>query len=194
MTGMLAQLKNLAQILNESPTKWALIGALAVSAHTEPRTTRDIDVAVVLNDKFNQDALIKLLLARNFTGETVLMHALPTHPLGIRLMAPSQFGTPVAVDLLFSSSGIESEIIADARSIEVFPGIALPVASVGHLIAMKVLAQNDDERLKDRVDLHHLLVIATKDDLEVARTALVLIERRGFNRGKDLMAEFKLLK
>jgi hypothetical protein len=34
--------------LRELGARWALVGGLAVSARAEPRTTRDIDVAIVV--------------------------------------------------------------------------------------------------------------------------------------------------
>lgn len=54
------------------------------------------------------------------------------------------------------------------------PGEVVPVASVAHLIAMKVLARDDTRRPQDWDDLAALTAIATPDDLSEARTALRL--------------------
>jgi hypothetical protein len=48
------------------------------------------------------------------------------------------------VDLLFSSSGIESQICRDADPLEVAPGLRVPVAHGGHLVAMKLLSITKD--------------------------------------------------
>jgi hypothetical protein len=93
----------------------------------------------------------------------------------------------VHVDLLFASSGIEAEVVADAEAIAVLPNLTVPVATRAHLIALKTLARDDRQRPQDWDDLRALLVDATEDDLQGARGALELIERRGYNRGRSLV-------
>jgi hypothetical protein len=95
------------------------------------------------------------------------------------------------VDLLFASSGIEAEIVRAADVMEVFPEIKLPVASTGHLLALKVLSRDDAKRPMDRADILALLQTASKEDLAAARSALTLIEQRGYARGKSLLKEFE---
>ena len=92
------------------------------------------------------------------------------------------------VDLLFASSGIEPEIVAAADAIEAVPSFAVPVARIGHLIALKVLARDDRTRPYDRVDLAALLTRADVSALAEARESLTLIMQRGFHRGRDLLA------
>ncbi len=92
----------------------------------------------------------------------------------------------VVVDLLFASSGIEPEIAQAAEALEITPGLAVPVATIGHLIAIKILARDDATRPQDLADLRALLRSAGRADLSVAREAAALIEARGFNRGRDL--------
>jgi hypothetical protein len=75
-----------------------------------------------------------------------------------------------------------------ADPVELFPGVLAPVATIGHLIALKVLSRNDDTRPQDLVDLRALIVEATDEDLATARAALDLIAERGYDRGKDLQA------
>ena len=79
------------------------------------------------------------------------------------------------VDLLFASSGIEPEVVAAADRIEVVPGFTVPVARLGHLIALKVLARDDRTRPQDRVDLAALLTQADAAALGEAREALTLV-------------------
>jgi len=186
MSGMLSQLKTVSDELHSIRAGWALVGALAVSVHTEPRTTRDIDVAIALKGEESQEDLVDQLVNRGFRNPTILMHVVPTHKLGIRLQVPAQVGTSVALVLLFTSSGIEPEIVASASSLEILPSLFVPVACVGHLLAMKILSQNDAERIRDQADLQSLMAVASEEDFRVARAALSLIEDRGFSRGVEL--------
>ncbi len=69
---------------------------------------------------------------------------------------------------------------------------ALPVATVGHLIAMKVLSESKT-RLQDRIDLEKLLAVATPAELAVAEESLHLVTSRGFARRKKLLAILRRL-
>lgn len=64
-----------------------------------------------------------------------------------------------------------------------------PVATTGHLIALKVLAG----RNQDLTDLEALLPSASAVDLDVARSAVRLIRERGFNREQDVVADLDKL-
>jgi hypothetical protein len=57
-----------------------------------------------------------------------------------RLTRSSLLGAAV-IDLLFASSGIEPEIVAEAEPFELLPKLTIRVGRVGHLIALKVLAR-----------------------------------------------------
>lgn len=186
MTGLLNQLKFVAEDLNALGVEWSLVGALAVSIHSEPRTTRDIDIALALKLPEDQESLVSALLARGYSNPQVLMHLEPARRMGMRLQVRGQSDIPVVVDLLSQSSGIESEIVRGSEKIEVFPGLLMPIASRAHLIAMKVLAMNDADRIRDKGDLQMLLKAAEKSDVSIARSLLLLIAERGFGRGKNL--------
>lgn len=93
----------------------------------------------------------------------------------------------MSVDLLFASSGIEPDLVGRSERLEIAAGVWLLVASVGDLIALKLLAV-DDERATDRADLRGLSGIATGIDWAVANDAVEQIQVRGFNRGRDLTA------
>lgn len=71
---------------------------------------------------------------------------------------------------------------------EVVPGLRLPIATTGHLIALKLLARDDLERPQDLADLRALRQVATSADYQAAREAVGLISSRGFARGRDLTA------
>jgi hypothetical protein len=64
----------------------------------------------------------------------------------------------------------------------------LPIATTGHLIALKMLARDDEARPQDLADLHALRMVATPSDLVTAREAVRLISERGYSRGRNLVA------
>jgi len=175
MSNILTQLKYVCQDLNELRAKWALIGALAVGVYGEPRTTKDIDIAVVVANKAEQEALVNEFVKRGYGPPQLLWHAMPAHKLGNRLQVRGNVPNPTVVDLLFSSSGIENEVVTRAQKLEVFPGLEIPVASRGHLIAMKVLSKDDFDRIRDNSDLQQLVNGASEIDLDEARAALDLM-------------------
>jgi len=80
--------------------------------------------------------------------------------------------------LLFANSGIEDEAVRRADRLEVLPDVFMPVASTGHLIALKALAGGH----QNLTDLGYLIAVASGADLDEATAAAALIEERGFNR------------
>lgn len=164
----------------------ALVGGFAVSVRTAPRFTRDVDFAVAVSSDAEAEAMVRSLLAEGHELVAVVEQEARARLATARLLC----NTGDLVDLLFASSGIEAETVAAADVMEVVPGFALPVASVGHLIAMKLLSQSD-QRLVDRSDLQALLTLASPDDLAAAACAVTLIEERGFARGRDLTGDLR---
>jgi hypothetical protein len=75
----------------------------------------------------------------------------------------------------------------------VLEDIEVPVARVGHLIALRVLSRDDQKRPQDLVDLRALLKEASSDDLKQARSSMALISERGYARGRDLLGDFDSL-
>lgn len=69
----------------------------------------------------------------------------------------------------------------------------VPVARTGDLLALKLLARDDASRPQDAADLRALRQVATADDLALARETAELITRRGFARGRDLLAALDAL-
>jgi len=110
----------------------------------------------------------------------------------VRLTRSSKLQAPV-IDLLFASSGIEREVVAEAEPIELLPNLTIGVAGTGHLIALKVLSRDDVSRPQDLVDLRALLRVASSTELARARESLALIAARGYHRGRDLVDEMKRL-
>lgn len=165
---------------------FAVVGGIAVSARVEPRFTRDLDLAVAVPDDAGAEAIVRDMIARQFRLEAVIEQDATSRLASVRLAAPDESDAGVVVDLLFASSGIEPEVAARADRLEVFSGVAAPVAQSGHLIALKLLARDDVTRPQDVVDLRALLAAANRDDLALARESVGLIVQRGFDRGRDL--------
>lgn len=90
-------------------------------------------------------------------------------------------------------AGIENEVVDGAETLDVLPGLIVPVASLGHLIAIKLLSRDDRDRPQDIVDLRALVKRATEDELERAHDAVCLVEARGFQRGRDLVSSLEEL-
>ncbi len=189
-TGMLSALRGVAVALNDRQIPWALVGGLAVSIRVEPRFTRDIDIAVAVADDAAAEALVADFTAAGYA----LLLSLEPRALGrlatVRLLPPREPVEGVVVDLLFASSGLEAEICRDADALEIVPGLTVPVAKAGHLVAMKVLAMAE-HRPQDAVDLAALLSTLDDADRALARLAAGRIEEVGANRGKSLSAELE---
>lgn len=188
-----AVLRRATADLTELGHRWAVVGALAVSARAEPRFTRDIDLAVAVTDDADAERLVGELRNRRYHVPTVVEQEATGRLATARLVPSGEDDAGVVLDLLFASSGIESEIVMAADPLEVFPGLPLAVATTGHLIAMKILARDDRTRPQDRVDLVALLTVATPADTAEARAALTLIAERGYHRGRNLRAELDAL-
>jgi predicted nucleotidyltransferase len=166
--------------------RFALVGGLAVSARAEPRLTRDADVAVAVRDDRDAEALVLDLRSVGYEVAASVEQEATGRLATVRLL-PRDPDDRLVTDLLFASSGIEEEIVAAADELEVVAGLSVPVAAVGHLIAMKLLARDDRRRPADADDLTALAVVAQDDDWRQATTAVELIMERGFARHRDLV-------
>ena len=193
MSRLEAVLRRIARDLIDLGYAWALVGGLAVSVRTEPRFTRDVDLAVAVGTDRDAERLVRELQGRGYQVQAVVEQEATGRLATTRLVPPGEDPAGVVLDVLFASSGIESEITAAAEPLEVLPGLRAPVATVGHLIALKVLARDDRTRPQDRTDLVHLMSGAKPADMSQARDALALIRQRGYARGKDLAGEFERL-
>jgi predicted nucleotidyltransferase len=187
VTALESVLRRVHRDLTDARIAFALVGGLAVSARTEPRFTRDADFAVALPGDAEAEALI-----HNLRGQGYLVHAVVEQDAGGRLATVRLSESPQAeapmVDLLFASSGIELEVVAEAEVIELLPGLAIAVARTGHLMALKLLARDDLSRPQDQADLRALLRVAGLDELARAREAVTLITARGYHRDRDLVS------
>jgi predicted nucleotidyltransferase len=189
---LLAVLQRVAEALDARAQPWALVGGLAVSVRAEPRFTRDIDVAVAVPDDDAAEALVAELTAQGFSLRLSLEQQALGRLATVRLLPPGEHTDGIIVDLLFSSSGIERDICQAAERLSVVPGLEVPVARTGHLVAMKLLARAPD-RLQDAADLIALLRDISPEERERAVAAVTRIADLGAHRGKPLRAELEAL-
>lgn len=192
MTQLEETLRLTALDLQALGVRFALIGGLAVSIRTEPRFTRDADLVVAVASDDEAEQLILGMRGHGYEVHALVEHETAHRLATVRLSRSSGSQTPV-VDLLFASSGIEAEIVADAEPLDVLPGLRIPVAQVGHLLILKLLSRDDEHRPQDSVDLRALLLVASARELERMRGAAALITHRGYHRGRDLVGAIETL-
>jgi Nucleotidyl transferase AbiEii toxin, Type IV TA system len=177
-----------ASLLDALGVPFALIGGVAVGARAEPRFTRDVDLAVSVTGDEAAERLLHALAGSGYVVVTVIEQTGTGRLATARLRHAKN--PEVFLDLLFASSGIEPELVESAEPIAYRPGTRLPVARVGHLIALKVLSESDD-RLQDRLDLQALAEVATVADWADAERAVRLIRARGYHRGRALLRRLR---
>lgn len=185
MNALERSLQKIVGHLRRLDRRFALVGGLAVSARAEPRLTRDADLAVVADDDRDAATLVLELRSAGYEVAASVEQEATGRLATIRLL-PRNPTEQLVTDLLFASSGIEEEIVTAADDM-VFAGLSVPVATVGHLMAMKLLARDDRRRPADADDLRALADVAQSDDWEQARVAVELITERGCarDRGSD---------
>lgn len=162
--------------------RWAVIGGLAVAIRSEPRFTKDVDLAVAVADDREAEDLVNRMQVRGYALASLVEQDYVNRLATARLVRPKIGTSSAFIDLLFANSGIEEEVVRRADRLEVLPDVFMPVASIGHLIALKVLAG----RHQDLTDLGYLISAASEADLDEARASAVVIQARGFNRGQNL--------
>jgi hypothetical protein len=151
-----AALRVLPRDLRAVSASWALVGGMAVSARSISRFTSDFDVAITVGKESEAEQIVARLLAKGYSLNVLLEDELTQTIATVRLNCPPGDAAPLLLDLLFGTSGIEAEIV-DAATIEtVLPGVRMPVATIGHLLAMKVLADREG-RENDAGDIYRCL-------------------------------------
>ena len=191
MTEAEKALRSAAVDLSRAGARFALVGGLAVSARTEPRFTRDVDLAVAVESDDDAEEIVRALQGSGYAMLAVLEHEKSGRLATVRMSQPRGTDPQGIVDLLFASSGVEPEIVSAASALAIVRGLEVDVAQRGHLVALKILARDDDRRPQDRLDLLALLRGIDPAELSRSREAIALITKRGFDRGKDLEAELR---
>jgi predicted nucleotidyltransferase len=189
MSRLAAALDGTVRALERGGARGALVGGLAVSARSEPRFTRDVDLAVAVESDEDAERLVRFLAGEGFLVTALVEQTAAARLATVRLRPPGEpDDAGVVVDLLFASSGIERELVEAAEPIEVFAGVWVPVARIGHLVALKLLARDDANRPQDATDLRALTPMLDERERGLARAAVRAIRERGFARGRDLEA------
>jgi hypothetical protein len=175
--------------LRQLRARFALVGGLAVSARVEPRTTRDIDVAIAVNSDREAESLVWRLGDLGYVVQAQLEHEPSGRLSTVRLVSPGGGSRQLVIDLLFASSGIENELVDAADTVEVLRGVIVPVATSPYLLALKVLAG----RPHDLTDAMGLVERLDDPDIALTRRLLDLISSRGFDRGGSLQERLDTL-
>jgi hypothetical protein len=178
----------IAADLRDRHRQFALVGGLAVSVRAEVRFTRDVDVAVVVQDDVDAERLIFDRPERGYRPVASVEHESRKRLATARLLAPAG----VKVDLMLASSGIEREVVERATEVQLVGSHALPVALAEELLSLKVLSMTE-RRLQDRIDAERLLAVNPELDLARVRENLRLIAARGYHRDQDLEAKLDQL-
>lgn len=127
-------------------------------------------------------ALVRRLRGEGYAVIAVVEQEADERIATVRLTSARTGSEGAVLDLLFASSGIEREIVDAAAVVDLFEGLAVPLASLPALVAQKVLARDDVRRPKDRLDLVKLLEVASDPDLLEAERLLGLITVRAAAR------------
>jgi predicted nucleotidyltransferase len=179
----------LSRNLEALAAKFAVIGGLAASARGEVRFTRDIDVAVVVTDDAEAERHVFALAQRGYAVLATVEQDTTRRLATARLKDPEG----VICDLVFSTSGIEREVVESAERLEVLPGVAVPTATAEALLAMKVLAATP-RRPRDLDDIRAILRANPELDVTAVVNLLGRIEQRGYARGQMLLAKWERLR
>ena len=189
-------LQSAAATLRAAETRFALVGGLAVGIRTEPRFTRDIDFAVAVADDVAAERIARYLLTSGYPTASMMTNQRTGRLATLRFLPPLPAGVEPEdrpyVDLLFTTSGIEREVVEDAEAYIVERGFVLPVATIPPLMAMKLRAASD-RRKQDYLDLDHLVTRATDAELRRVRVLLRLMLERDPGIEVDLHARFDAL-
>jgi hypothetical protein len=119
-------LQRISHVLDMQKQAWALVGGLAVSVRTEPRFTRDLDLAVAVTGDREAEALVHALHKAGFQTFATVEHE-ETKRLATARIAPlGSSPQGLVLDMLFASSGIEAEICMAADNLLVFPNLSVP--------------------------------------------------------------------
>ncbi len=175
--------------LSQENVKGCIVGGLAVSSRCDPRFTRDVDIAVAVETDEQAEALIHALVSHGLRMNGLVEQ----EAVGRLAMARLSTAEGLSVDLLIASSGIETEVVTRAETLEVVQGVLLPVARTGHLIALKLLSVAPG-RETDAADLRNLAAVATEEEWNLASEAVAQIQERGFARGRQLDSELFTLR
>lgn len=179
----LLALADIVRDLRDMGVRFGIVGGLAVSVRGEVRTTRDVDIAIAIEQE-GLERLVVELRDRGYEIYKLVEHETADRTATVRLF--QRHG--VLVDLIAASSGIEAEVVDASTELTLDAVGPVPVARAEELLALKVLSLSV-RRPQDAVDAQGLL--RTNPDLDLDRVRMLLdrIGERGFARGQDLVGK-----
>lgn len=178
--------KLVASHLRGLKVEFAVVGGIAVSLRTIERFTKDVDFAISVSSDSEAESIVNAL---RDAGLRIAMFLDKDDGGLMTVRLKTGVDYEIYVDLLFATSGIENEVVANSIETEVFPGFIDRVATIPSLLAMKVLSADWKIRPQDILDIQSLLSEASPKHIAQSRQLLDLITERGYNRDKDLQAE-----
>ncbi len=167
-TGVLDAFRRAVEALEEVGAAFCLVGGLARAFLAEARTTKDVDFAISAGSEAAVDELVRSLQSRGLVVREVFQHK-DGRVATVRMTWGS---SPIRIDLLFATSGLEPLVVRDAVVREVLPGATAPVILLPHLVAMKLVAGRD----QDLIDVGALLEVATAADRRRVPSLLAHLE------------------
>jgi hypothetical protein len=155
-------LARLAGALDGAGVPWMLVGGLAVGAWTEPRGTKDCDLAVSAADPAVLERALGAIGLRVVRGRLDQV----AHGGTVRLAAIRPDAPPLVVDLLCAGTDFERAALRRCRRATVL-GVPLAIVSPDDLVVYKLIAG----RPQDLADVDRLLRFgrAPEDEAEVRR-------------------------
>ena len=163
---------------------FAVVDGVAAEGDTA-HVTNAVDFAVGADDDADVQSILDALRAQGFEAR------IAERSKGRMSAAQLDWGDD-DVRLLFASTGIEREIVNDARDAEVTGVGRLRLARVEDLLAVKIV-RIAATRPRDRADAHVLLMQNPELRLGDVSERLALITSRGFHREQDLAAKLQFL-
>lgn len=159
-------LMDLDRAVRRLGASWFLFGARAVGIHGAPRTTKDVDVTVLLGDR-STDELIVALKQAGFD----LLHDDNVFIATTRVIPSRHRATRMKTDVVLGGPGLEQHFAEQALRVQA-SGIEIPLIRLEHLIVLKCLAA----RPQDIEDLRRLLRRRPDVDLEEVRRLISMLE------------------
>lgn len=139
-TGLTGTVRRALRALNTTDARYAVIGATALAVRGLPRMTRDLDVAVELDDA---GIAFEALQNAGFDA-SVPPERLHKPESTVLFMDPK---TGLDVDIVVAAGDPESYVIREALTAKVF-GIPAPVASLEHLLLL-FMYSNEPKHIGD---------------------------------------------
>ena len=134
--------KELLSDLNSQNSKYLIVGAYALAAHSQPRATKDMDI-LISPDPENARAVYNALAKFGAPLEGLKAADLIEPGFFYRMGTP-----PLMVDVLSNIKGIEFEDAWKHRiEIEVEPGMKIPFISAEDFIQAKLAAGREQDIL-----------------------------------------------